>query len=322
MLQPTQMKYTTTEKELLAIILCLIKYERILYGTKIKVFTYHKNLTFKTLSIKQILCWRTYINQYDVDLCYIPDKDNVLAYCFSQLPGIDSVPSISGRERPPSPQSVMSMNLDCVDVDANYKNWKQKRKEKGTFVDFKKLESPPNEDFNIDEEAFLHSFHKDNKLIKCLFLDSVNPIESLLNLPDRSMLENPPNTNTIACHQERYPELQKLQSFNPVRYPTKETNGQNLIVYQERNKHRWRICLPSSRMNPVVKWYHFTLGHCGAQKLNDTILNQFYYYPKGLSCLCEIFVCPKNYEKSKSKTGKEDGHFPPRHAKVTPWDEV
>ena len=86
-LQPTQQKYTTTEKELLAIILCLKEYERILYGAKkIEIYTDHKNLTFKTLSIKQILCWRTYINQYDVNLCYVPGKENVLADCFLDCP--------------------------------------------------------------------------------------------------------------------------------------------------------------------------------------------------------------------------------------------
>ena len=55
-LQPTQQKYTTTEKELLAIILCLKEYEKILYGAKqIKVFTDHKNLTFNTFSVKRVL---------------------------------------------------------------------------------------------------------------------------------------------------------------------------------------------------------------------------------------------------------------------------
>ena len=71
-LQPTQQKYTTTEKELLAIILCLKEYEKILYGVReIKVFTDHKNLTFNTFSVKWVLWWRTYINQFGVDLSYI-----------------------------------------------------------------------------------------------------------------------------------------------------------------------------------------------------------------------------------------------------------
>ena len=50
-LQPTQMKYTTTEKELLAIIFCLKEHEHILYiyGATTNIYTDHKNLTFKTL---------------------------------------------------------------------------------------------------------------------------------------------------------------------------------------------------------------------------------------------------------------------------------
>ena len=76
-------------------------------------------------------------------------------------------------------------------------------------------------------------------------------------------------------------------------------------------------------MNDVVKWYHFALGHCGTEKLYGTILNQFYYYPKGLYQLCKTFVCPINCAKSKSRgSNKEYGHLAPRHAKVTPWNEV
>ena len=82
-LQSNQLKYTTTKKELLAIILCLKEYEQILYRAKIEIYTDHKNLTFKTLSIKRILWWRTYIDQYDVDLKYISGNKNVLVDCFS-----------------------------------------------------------------------------------------------------------------------------------------------------------------------------------------------------------------------------------------------
>ena len=146
-MKSNQIEYTTTEKELLAIILCFKEYERILYGAKIEIYTDHKNLTFKTLSIKRIICWRTYVDQYDIDLCYIPEKENVLADYFSRLSQIDkcvanSEPSILGRERPSSPQSVM--NFDCANVDV--KSCKQKR-EAGTFVDFKKLESPSDDNF-------------------------------------------------------------------------------------------------------------------------------------------------------------------------------
>ena len=105
-------------------------------------------------------------------------------------------------------------------------------------------------------------------------------------------------------------------------YPTKLINGRHLIVHQQRNQERWRICLPTSLVHQVVKWYHFTLGHCGTEKLHDIILNQFYYNPKGLYRLCKEFVCPINCEKSKSRGSKEYGHHPPRLVKIASWDEV
>ena len=100
-LQPTQQKYTTTEKELLAIILCLKEYEKILYGAKdIKVFTDHKNLTFNTLSVKWVLSWRTYIDQFGVKLSYIEGKKNVLADCFSRLSHMELSFKEGGRLSP------------------------------------------------------------------------------------------------------------------------------------------------------------------------------------------------------------------------------
>ena len=137
-------------------------------------------------------------------------------------------PSILGRERPSSPQSVMDFNFDCVNVDDKNRSRKRKR-EAGTFVDFKKLESPK-EDLEIDGEAFL-SLHDDNEVIKCLFPDKVDPIEtvldlpyiardlflnlhipreSFLNLPHRSMMENPLKMNNIEQHQIHCQDLQHL----------------------------------------------------------------------------------------------------------------
>ena len=45
-LTQSQLLYSTTKKELLAIVLCLKEYRKILYGGVINVFTDHKNLTF------------------------------------------------------------------------------------------------------------------------------------------------------------------------------------------------------------------------------------------------------------------------------------
>ena len=48
-LTDSQQGYNTTEKELLAVVMCMKEYHDILYGGVINVYTDHKNLTFNTL---------------------------------------------------------------------------------------------------------------------------------------------------------------------------------------------------------------------------------------------------------------------------------
>ena len=54
-LTPVQRNYTTTGKELLAIVMTLTTYRKLLHGSKIFLYTNHKNLTFKTFSVQHIL---------------------------------------------------------------------------------------------------------------------------------------------------------------------------------------------------------------------------------------------------------------------------
>ena len=54
-LTDTQKNYTTTEKELLAIVLTLKEYKTMLLGGNLKIYTDHKNLIFRTLSVERVL---------------------------------------------------------------------------------------------------------------------------------------------------------------------------------------------------------------------------------------------------------------------------
>ena len=57
-LDPAQVNYTTTERKLLSIIKALEKFRNILLGQQIKVYTNHKNFTYKTFYTERVMRWR------------------------------------------------------------------------------------------------------------------------------------------------------------------------------------------------------------------------------------------------------------------------
>ena len=52
---PAQTRYTTTERELLAIVETLKEFRNILLGQQIKIYTDHKNLTYKTFNTDRVM---------------------------------------------------------------------------------------------------------------------------------------------------------------------------------------------------------------------------------------------------------------------------
>ena len=113
----------------------------------------------------------------------------------------------------------MELNQVSVD-DGKSRSWKQKQE--GTFINFEKLETPPDNDFEIDGECFFQ-IADDNELINCLFLFLIDDrsrtpiklLECYLNLLDKSLMENPLSMSNIKRHQDQCQELQQLKYRNP-----------------------------------------------------------------------------------------------------------
>ena len=225
-----------------------------------------------------------YLDEFDLELRHIPGKENVLGDCFSRLPRMD---------RP-------------VSVGDDLKN--KYGEPKGTFIDFNLLESPEHEDVLERGDAFF-SIDEDNDVIECL-----------LNLPALDVMPNPINMQNIRNHQQQDQNLLTTRQRNPIRYPIENISGVDVITYREEGvkPNQWKIVLPSTLINDVVKWYHHSLGHPGTTRLYDTIAKRF--FANGLYTACKNYVCPDNCHQWKN-TGQGYGHLPQRIALATPWDE-
>jgi RNase H-like domain found in reverse transcriptase len=77
-LNPAQTPYTTTERELLAIVETLKEFRNILLGHRICIFTDHENLTYKNFSTESAMQWRLLIEEFGPELIYISREPQML----------------------------------------------------------------------------------------------------------------------------------------------------------------------------------------------------------------------------------------------------
>ena len=142
------------------------EYHYILYGGVISVYTEHKNLTFNTLSAPRVMRWKMFLEQYDINLAYVPVKTNVLADCFSRLPWIDG----------PSPR---------------------KNEKKGMMIDCKTLIVPKDE-----EDVFMSTGEEVPTLLPSVCdNEDVNIIELFMNLPALLKMTWPLTVSSIQQYQ-------------------------------------------------------------------------------------------------------------------------
>merc|ERR1712032_1808054 len=134
-------------------------------------------------------------------------------------------------------------------------------------------------------------------------------MECLLNLPQLHKMHNPINMINIHNHQQAEQRLVQAQQQNPIQMPMQTINGMNIIsIFLDPQRPTiWKIYLPQSLLAEVFRWYHFTLGHAGVQRMYDTISSKF--FAPGLYTACERFQCPDNCKQWK-QPGQGYGHLP------------
>lgn len=82
-----EVKYTVTEKELLAIVYSLLKFRRYLLGVQFEIVTDHRALTFMLSTPyhnSRLMRWVLFVQEYDYEIRHCKGSDNVVADYFSR----------------------------------------------------------------------------------------------------------------------------------------------------------------------------------------------------------------------------------------------
>lgn len=88
-LSKCQQNYSTTHKELLAIVLAIERFQHYIWGKPFVVHTDHEALTYLFSQNRvgsRLLRWKLLLSEYDFDIIHRKGKNNVVSDCLSRIP--------------------------------------------------------------------------------------------------------------------------------------------------------------------------------------------------------------------------------------------
>ena len=160
---------------------------------------------------------------------------------------------------------------------------------RGKLTDFHNIELPKDNEEIIEGETFLNTAqqmceaiisHEDSSQSTNndeQFYEDLR--ECLLNLPPLETMDNPITINNIVNHQATDLPLQNKIMTDPEHYQHFELERYEVIHVQSTDMNGqqiWKIAIPNTLLPQLLRWYHLVLGHCGQQRLYNTVRARFH----------------------------------------------
>ena len=147
-------------------------------------------------------------------------------------------------------------------------------------------------------DVHTHSF------ITTSLLDDDNLLSCLLNYPAVDH-EHPfvLDYQQIAAAQATDAQLLELLQQKPQQYAYRNMdNNVQLITYTSAPNADWKICIPSSKLQAIINWYHQAMNHTSSNRTYETISRHFYHpqlqtYVQRTSAPCATCQLYKTKEK-------------------------
>ena len=295
-LNKAQQNYTTIEKELLSIVETLREFRTLLLGSKIHIFTDHKNLTYEMsrYQTQRVLRWRLLIEEFGPIMHYITGKKNVLADCLSRVPT----------------SSLVGENKQLTIVDEKQNNISYCAQSTETQDDAAICETLLTNALNNaeDYEDYFYSLLEDLELLECLLLHPIFDEE------DRFPL----NFETIQLYQQQDAKIARLR-HTPLFFDKEFPNGITLLCVGDASN--WSIVLTDEMADHLIDWYHLKLSHnVGTTRLYETIRRHFFCPSLKTMIADKISKCERCQQSKILRSNY--GQTAPRDVAVSPWQEV
>jgi transposase InsO family protein len=303
-LTSAQRNYTTMEKELLSIVETLREYRTMLFGCKeLHIYTDHRNLTFTKLNSQRVIRWRLYLEEFNPIFHYIKGEDYNIADALSRIPRDDN--ETEGKQQAKTPGEAYESAVGNAHNDA-LKTTNGQAKTTGVKT---RKQSTTNHTFSI----LADDVHMANCFVN--FPENFPPVSADKPYP-LSFLH-------LAEKQAQDQELTRLANTDP-RYHRmaidEATDRHKLIVYTPAEGSPWKICIPTSMLETVVKWYHRVLVHPGEERMLQAIGLHFYH--ARLRTRIAEYVRSCEVCQHMKISSKKYGELPPREAQLAPWENV
>ena len=145
--------------------------------------------------------------------------------------------------------------------------------------------------------------------------------DCFVNLPPLGDVPVPLSFEACIAAQAQDAMLQQKPLTDPAWYVQNQlAPNANVISYLSQLNVPWKICIPDSKMDEIIKWHHTHLGHPGIKHTSDTIALH-YYHPR-LSAHCDDLISHCDACQCNKLALRGYGELPPHNAVNTAWQDV
>ena len=317
-MKPAEVRYSTYDQELLALVTALLKWRTLLMVAKVTAYTDHRALQYLTQAKAEkpvrgrVARWLDFLADFqDLTIVYQPGANNVVADALSRCPVHESehiVPASSTAQAalPSTAPKLTAPAEACLAVRAETLAEENRQEGDEALHTEERMEDEPQVQIeDADESA----------------------------RPDRYRRTRTPLTSHSAMRdwkirvggQHWLDALQKCADFGKAYSKAKAVGNEVVTVELEghlrdfklagnllliRLQGLWRICVPSDRICRQYVMYqshdHPTAGHMGIRKTYDALARRFYW--PGIRIYARTYVesCPR-CRSAKHLSGRPAG---------------